>query len=460
MKTQPLTTRSLIPQGGAGDPASPRDARTVTRPRKTRPALTRMPGVEDGVAELEERASQRPLASARRAMRIGYVIDRFPRGSHDFVLQEIMELESRGVEAHVFSLGGPDGRIDDIAAALARLRSPIHYFPGEMGWFADAGDDFEADDNPSAMFETTFDAARWVAVEVAAHGLEHLHAHGATEAAEVAREAGRLSGLEYSFTAHADSLYDGMDLGALRDRILDARFVVALSDFDRKHLLHVGGTGAANKLHGIRLGVNPEEWRFSSAARHDSDSILAIGPLIEKSGFMDLIEAVALLRDRGRKVRLTIIGQGEFETTLRSHFDRRHLSDQVRLIGGVSRRELAILMGAHTVMVLPWLADGRDRDVMANVVLEAMSVGLLVLSTDLPGISELIEDGVTGRVVSAHDPLWLAGALETLFASPEVRDGMARRARNKVERRFTASRHASHLAKLFFEAVSRKRLAT
>jgi glycosyltransferase involved in cell wall biosynthesis len=435
MKSNPLTRPSQPP---GGDPATRHGGGVARRAKSDAQPVARL---------------GRALPAPRRAMRVGYVIDRFPRGSHDFVLQEIMELESRGIDAHVFSLGGPDGRIDDITAALARVHSPIHYFAGDVTTA-------EADDNPADANETMSEAARWIAEEVGTYGLEHLHAHGATDAAEVAREAGRLSGLEYSFTAHAESLYEGVNLRTLRERILDARFVVALSDFDRKHLLSVGGTAAASKLYGIRLGVNPDEWRFSIAARHDADSILAIGPLVEKSGFVDLIDAIGILRDRGRRVRLTIVGQGELEHSLRAHFDRRGLADQVRLIRGVSRRELAILMGAHTVMALPWLADDRDRDALSNIVLEAMSVGLLVLSTDLPGISELIEDGVTGRVVSAHDPIWLAGALETLFASPEVRDGMARRARSTVERRFSASRHASHLAKLFSEAVARRRLTT
>jgi glycosyltransferase involved in cell wall biosynthesis len=82
------------------------------------------------------------------------------------------------------------------------------------------------------------------------------------------------------------------------------------------------------------------------------------------------------------------------------------------------------------------------------------------VSTDLPGIRELIEDGVSGRVVSHHYPRWLAGALETLLASPDLRDGMARRARSRVEDRFTASHNAWRLAKLFFEAVAKKRLLT
>jgi glycosyltransferase involved in cell wall biosynthesis len=384
-------------------------------------------------------------------MKIGYVIDRCSHGWHDFVLQEILELESRGIDTHIFSLGRPDRGIEDVARALDRLRGPIDYCLDIVA----AG---EADDSPSRANDTS-GASHWIAIEAMARGIEHLHAHGAV-ATEVARETAGLAGLGYSFTWHADSLHGEADLSSLRESILEARFVVAQSDFDRTRLLEIGGSGAAHKLHGIRPGVNPDEWQFSGTECRESDSILAMGPLIENSGFADLIDAVGLLRDRGRVVRLTIIGQGEFETTLRAQADVLGLADNVRLIGGISRLDLAMLMRMHAVIVFPLLADDGDRDAMTDVVLEAMSVGLVVVSTDLPGIRELIEDGVSGRVVSHHYPRWLAGALETLLASPDLRDGMARRARSRVEDRFTASHNAWRLAKLFFEAVAKKRLLT
>jgi glycosyltransferase involved in cell wall biosynthesis len=93
-------------------------------------------------------------------------------------------------------------------------------------------------------------------------------------------------------------------------------------------------------------------------------------------------------------------------------------------------------------------------------VLEAMSVGLPVLSTEVPGIHELIDDGMSGRVISPRDPLWLAGALETLFDSPELRTRMASRARSKVVRLFSVSRNASQLTRLFVRTVARSGLAT
>ena len=418
-------------------------------------------------------APHRAVTQLRPTVRIGYVIDQFPRGSHGFVLQEILELESRGIDVHIFSLRLPEGRVDDTACALARLRGPVRYFSETGGCGTSDRPSF---DDASGPTDHTFaidslgqmrmgrgvsaSAARWIANQVTSRDIEHLHAHGATVATDVAREAARLSGRGYSFTAHADGLYDGADEPSLCEKVLNARFAVTLSEFDRRRLVKICGSCAPGKLHRIPMSVNPDDYRFSAAGRLDVDSILAIGPLIEKSGFTDLIEAVGILRDRGRVARLTILGEGEFEETLRAQIDRCRLAGRIQIVGGLSRSELAMLMQAHTALVLPWVADDCDREVLSNVVLEAMAVGLVVLSTEVPGIRELIDDGMSGRVISPGDPLWLAGALETLFDSPELRGRMAARARSRISRMFSSSRNVSQLGRLFVRTVARSGLTT
>jgi len=427
-------------------------------------------GFEELTAHVPRPAPQRVMPHIRPAVRIAYVIDQFPRGTHGFLLEEILELESRGIDVHIFSLRMPEGRVDDTACALARLRGPVRYF-SEMEGFATS-------DSPSidGTFHYTFaidslgqarmgrglsaNAARWVANQVVSRDIEHIHAHGATVATDVASEAARLSGRGYSFTAYADGLYQGANEASLCEKVLNARFAVTLNDGDRRRLVKLGGASAASRVHRIPISLNPEDYRFSTAGRIDSDSILAIGPLVEKSGFGDLIEAVGILRDRGRVARLTILGDGPCEETLRAHIEQCRLGGRIQIVGGLSRGELGMLMQAHTALVLPWVADDCDREELSNVVLEAMAVGLVVLSTDVPGVRELIDDGMSGRVISPRDPLWLAGALETLFDSPELRSRMAARARSRVARMFSASRNVSQLGRLFVRTVARSGLTT
>ena len=458
MKSAVRVARSQASEVQRISPERLHNARTVPQrvPRPVSRRLLEVVGFEGLTTEVPGTEHQRGVAHVRPALKVGYVVDQFPRATHGFLLQEILELESRGIDVNIFSLRMPEGRVDDTACALARLRGPVRYFP-ESGACSAEGLSIDIGSMPRGMWTST---AQWIAQQVTARGIEHLHAHGAMLPTDVARDAARLTGRGYSFTAYADGLYDGADESSLCEKVLNARFGVSLSDIDRRRLLKVCGAWAAGKLHRIPMSLNPEDFRFSGPEYHDSDSILAVGPLIEKSGFSDLIESVGILRDRGRVARLTIFGDGECEATLRAQIERCRLGGRVQLLGDLSRNQLSMLMRAHTALVLPWVADDRDREALSNVVLEAMAVGLPVLSTEVPGIHEIIDDGMSGRVISPRDPLWLAGALETLFDSPELRTRMASRARSKVVRMFSVSRNASQLTRLFVRTVARSGLAT
>jgi glycosyltransferase involved in cell wall biosynthesis len=420
-------------------------------------------------ASAQVEARPRPRSSAvpvRRAarqrppLRIGYVSDRFPCANQGFVLQEVLGLRALGIDVEVFSLGVPNGRIDETAMALGRLDRPVRYFPGDPGFSEAAGCPWEPDaaEQPEARGDSASAGIRsrqalWLAAEVVARRITHLHAHSATVPTEIAREAGRLTGIGYSFTAYANGLYDGADVPLLRKKIEDGRFVVTLTDFNRGRLLRICGAEVADKLHRIPMGIDAAAHRFCHPELHDGNSVLAVGPLVLKSGFSDLVDAIAILRNRGRDTRLTIVGQGEFEHALRAQIQRCGLTDRVVLLTE-TRADLIMLMKMHTAMVLPWAADDADRDILASVILDAMATGIVVLSTDFAAIRELIHDGVTGRLIDSCDPPWLAAALEGLFDSPKQRELMAVRARTTVELRFSASRNVSRLARLFVKSAS------
>lgn len=434
-------------------PGMHRPARTVARAaRSVTPEPVRGPFGKDRVKEL----SRRPASHPKPGATVGYVIDRFPSGSHCFVLHEILALERRGVDVHVFSLGMPEGRLDDIASALARLRSPVLYFladPQAGGAASERMMFVPGCPAPDpAGSGTTSEAARWLARHVSARRIDHLHAHGAAEATDVAREAGRMTRRGYSFTAHARDLHAG-DASAMREKVLEAKFAVALSEFDHGVLIGICGRGAADKLHRIPMSVDPQDYKFARRD-HLRNAILTVGPLVEQSGFVDLIQAMGILRGRGLVAQTTIVGEGEFEAPLRAAIDRHGLTGHVDIIATVSRYELAALIQTHTLMVLPWTAGHRDRDVLSNLVLDGMAAGLPVLSTDGPPIREFIDDGLNGRIFEAHDPVGLAGALDTFLGSARLRERIASNARTTVESVFAARENVAHLANLFSGTIA------
>jgi colanic acid/amylovoran biosynthesis glycosyltransferase len=176
----------------------------------------------------------------------------------------------------------------------------------------------------------------------------------------------------------------------------------------------------------------------------------------------DLIEAIAILRNRRSEgIRATIVGEGELEQDVRAQIAALGLGDCVTLLGSDhDGAELLPLMRSHAVMALPYtVLPGGGRDGVPSVLLEAMAVGLPVVSTGVVGISEVLEDGWTGRLVSPHDPKWLAGAVETLLDNVRLRVRIAKDARARVECYFGLSRNVSRLARLFATAAAERNIA-
>jgi len=163
-------------------------------------------------------------------------------------------------------------------------------------------------------------------------GLRHLHAHFATLAATVARLAARFTGLSYSFTAHAkDIFHDSVCPDDLGRKLRDAAAVITVSDYNRDYLRATYGAAAGR---GRRVYNGLDLGEFSYRSPEDRlPRVVAVGRLIEKKGFADLIEACALLAAHGRLFTCQILGSGELEADLRAQVERRGLVGRVELLG-------------------------------------------------------------------------------------------------------------------------------
>jgi colanic acid/amylovoran biosynthesis glycosyltransferase len=345
---------------------------------------------------------------------IGYLLDR--RAAHlRPILDDILELDHCGLDVHVFFIN--------------------HTLPGH---------------------------ARWVAREVTARGICHLHAHLAT--ADIARHVKRLTHVGYSFTVFGSSLEDAArHPAALRDWVRSADFVVAPSNTSRNRLMAIIGPSVASHVHRIYRGVDTRMTPFFAEGGRDADSVLAVGPLVQASGFEDLIDAIGILRDRRpAPVRLTIVGAGASVQKLKARIVSRRLDDRVALLGGDVQSDVARPLSqatrTHTLMALPYrrLPSSYEGGVPAEL-LQAMATGLPVVSTSVDTVSEVIDDGWTGRLVAPRQPQWLAGAIETLLDNIRLRVRIATQARQEIERSFDSNRNASELARLLSSAAAETR---
>jgi glycosyltransferase involved in cell wall biosynthesis len=392
--------------------------------------------------------------------RVAYVVKMFPRFSETFILSELLELERQGVELHVFSLKRPN---DGIAHAdVTRLRAPVTYLPDSLFGLLCA-----RRRTPLRLLALLLRAFRTRRFASAKHVLQagaiaprlltgdvrHVHAHFASGTTSVALHVSRLTGIPYSFTAHAKDIFlETVRPGDLERKLAPARFAVTVSDFNVRHLQqYANGTPLVRVYNGLDLTrFAPER-----ARRYDPPLVLAVGRLIEKKGFDDLIRASAILAAAGVDFRCDIVGKGPLEHELRALAAALGVTDRVRFVGPLPREQLIDVYPSAAVLAAPCIvgSDG-NRDGLPTVLIEAMAIGVPVVATPVTGIPELVEDGVTGLLVPERDPRALAEAIERLLANEQLAQLLAAAGRRRIEEQFDLHRNVAKLRQLFEEAAA------
>ncbi len=411
------------------------------------------------------------MTPVRGKVKVGYVLKVFPRLSETFVLNEILELERQGLAVEIFSLNPPmDSRFH---GGLSRLRAEVTYLPrpdSSKIWQTIQDEYGSLDIHPTAAGTAFLHALRssnegdwkhllqalYVVSAVRSRGIDHLHAHFATSATLVVMLAHMLSDVSFSFTAHAKDIYHHTaDQELLADALERATFAVTVTDHNVARLEECAPL-ARSKIHRIYNGIRLEKCLPTPEPSSDPPLILSVGRLVEKKGFPYLVEACRLLRDQGYHFRCTIIGTGSKEKELTDLIERLELGDTVSLMGAQSQEAVMETIKQSILMILPCIiGEDGNRDALPTVLLEAMALGRSVVSTDLPGVTEIVDDGETGLLVPQRDSVSLAKAVGQLLTDSDLRKAFGQAGRRKAERLFSLTRNVAKLKGLFEDAVAR-----
>jgi glycosyltransferase involved in cell wall biosynthesis len=263
--------------------------------------------------------------------------------------------------------------------------------------------------------------------------------------------AHQLTGIPYTFTAHAKDLYlSRPDL--LRPKVERAEAVVTCTEHNRQYLLTQVSPAFQGKVHCIYHGLDLSQFRFRERAPRDTAAplILSVARLVEKKGLVDLILAADLLRRRGRRFRVEVIGHGPLRQSLKARIGELALNDHVRLLGAQSHEVVHQAYRRASIFALPCIVTANgDRDGIPNVLLEAMASGVPVVATRVSGIPELIESERDGLLVEPNSPEKLADAMDSLLERPKLGERLARAARAKIEAYFCVEDSAKQLLELF-----------
>jgi glycosyltransferase involved in cell wall biosynthesis len=389
------------------------------------------------------------VITAHNAARpIGLLVKMFPKLSETFVLEEVLGLERLGVPLRLYTLAAPTDSI--VHPVAARVCAPLTQVPLQIrnDWLRFTWRHasylitrplqylqalrLAAGRGRSGLRD--FAHAGWLAGQLRADGVEHLHTHFISTPADVAELVSRMAGLPFSISAHAKDIYLS-NPADLNRKLQAARFTVTCTDFNCQTLRSIAPNASVHRMY---HGINHEVFHPQRRGAPDHvPLILSVGRLREKKGLDTLIDACRLLRERSVKFCCEIVGYGEEQARLEAMIESHGLGAQVCLTGKLTREQVIERYARTTVYVQPSrvAADG-DRDGIPNVLLEAMAMGLPVVATRVSGIPELVHDYRNGLLIEPDNPAELADAVERLILTPELGAAFGAAARASVTEHF------------------------
>jgi len=418
-------------------------------------------------------ARRSPPTTAPKAPRVAYVVSRFPKLSETFVLYEILAVEEHGVEVEIYPLQRE--RAQTLHLEARRLVERAHFTPLLSGEILRSHAHYLRR-RPLVWLRTLYDLVRCnlgsprylggalaffpkavhLARRMAEDGVDHVHAHFASHPAAVAFVIHRLEGIPYSFTAHGSDLH--RDQHMLREKVAEARFVVPISEYNRRAIVDACAGEHAAKLEVIHCGIDPEVFRPAPAqglrAADAPLRLVCVGTLHEVKGQGVLLEACRRLAERGIAFGCDLVGEGPDHARLARQAEHAGIADRVRLHGACTREQVAAIVREADVAVVPSVPtrDGR-REGIPVALMEAAASGKPVVASRLSGIPEAIEHAAQGLLFPPGDAEALAAALEALASDPGLCARLGAAARKRMLRDFDLRANARTLAARFAEGA-------
>ncbi len=402
---------------------------------------------------------------------IAYILLWFPEPTQTFILDEVNTLIRLGTEVRVYTLYGP--RSSARVAGMAPVTAPVTRLGlARLGSLVQSlRRVLPTQGREARQFLTGVIFRRWRSLETAGEawwatlsgvhlsqkfrreGIRHIHAPWADGPATAAWVASRLSGIPFSFCAHAHDIYPPD--GALREKLGAAAFVRVISRANRDYLAALAPQ-EAGKLATLHIGVPLPAAPSPPRPRQGPYRLAAIGRLVEKKGFDQLLWACRHLQAQGINFHLTLAGDGPQRRRLQGLVTKLGLQNRVDLPGFVPHSQVPAILYQADLFTLPCRVDSAgDRDGIPGIILESLAHEVPVVATEVSGIPEVIHSGETGWLVPPDDPQALARAIMDALAQPEEARRRARAGRRLVSEKFDSTKNYSRL-KVWLERAAQR----
>jgi glycosyltransferase involved in cell wall biosynthesis len=394
---------------------------------------------------------------------IAYLTGEYPRATDTFVWREAQALRALGADVRACTIRrtasehivGEEQKREQATAFHVQetARRPAALLRAHLGmlrrdarrWLSAAA--LAARTAPPGVKESLwqlfyFLQAGVLAKKLCDDGIVHLHNHFGNSSCSVAMLAAEMAGVSYSYTMHGPAIFFEPIKWRIDEKIARAAFVACISRFCRAQGMIFADPAHWDKMRIVHCGVDPSMYDGAPGGAGAKRAIF-VGRLAAIKGVRVLLEAFAALRERHPDATLTLVGDGSERAGLEVEAARLGLAGRVEFAGYRSQSEVAALLKASDVFVLPSFAEG-----VPVVLMEAMAAGLPVIGPLVAGVPELVEDGVSGFTVFPGDPERLRDRLDELFSDADLRARMGAAGRAKVTAEFDATAEAAWLLRL------------
>ena len=416
-------------------------------------------------------SSSKALAGEKDRMvnkrKIAYIVSNFPCYSETFVVRELLELKRRGYPITIFSLMKPKEEIIQekakiflkdtiyipflsfgVLSTLFRFlfsKDPVLY---STLWEIVKG----SIKNPLTLIKNLaiFPKSCHFAKIIKDKDFSHIHAHFGNFPATSALITSSLLKIPFTFTIHAhDIFYDTTFLGR---KIEKAKKIIAISDYNKRFILERFPRLDKNKIDVIHCGLDFEKFKPAEKSSIGQPlSIVSVGRIVPTKGIDTLIKICSSLKDKNLEFICKIAGSGPSEKHIRRLIKSLHLERYVFLVGPKKEEEIIKLYQEADFFVLPVRRE-KTLDVQDGIpvtLIEAMSMGLIVISTPVSGIPELIDDGETGFLIEPYEYEKGAKIILKLIGDENLRRRIKEKARERVVQRFSLRDCVDRLEQVF-----------
>ncbi len=400
---------------------------------------------------------------------IAFVLKGYPRLSETFIAQEIHSLSGLGMDIAIYSLRHPTDPSthpihNELTAKVSYLPEYLHSQPLRVlkgllwsitkpklltalsTWWADLKRDV------SLNRFRRLGQAMVLASELPSN-TSSIHAHFAHTPASVARYAAQILGLPWTCSAHAKDIWTSPDW-ELREKLNDCKWLTTCTAANTKYLTSLSDKkNVFLNYHGIDLTRFPpapdQKSEHDGSNSEQSVNLLSVGRAVSKKGYFALLDAFSGI-SQDLHWTFTHIGNGELLSELKLHARKLGINTHCQWLGAQS--QLVVLQHyqkADLFVLNSKIDDNGDRDGLPNVIVEAQSQSLAVLSTNISGIPELITNGENGILIEQHDTAALSSALSHLISEPEFRKKLGQTGDKKVRSLFDKDINIQQLYKQF-----------